>query len=144
MTEFEFNERGVPTRARKFTLDIPRRREFAPVATGRRARGELEDMVDVLCRTYLVSLLTGLGSVEFDCTVEWLAAQCTLMDGRPTSSGAVLAVLQRWEELDYAVMARDPARFVTLTEKGMRLGLTETHRRARTDRPAHYQWDAAG
>lgn len=146
MTEFEFNERGIPTRAKKFTLDVPRRREFPAPASGQRARGELEDMVDVLCRLWLIMLILG-ADVAGRCTTEWLATACSRMDGRPTTPGAVGQILRRWEQLDYAVIAAKPARFVGLTEKGMKLGIVETHRRdrlRRTNRPSHYQWPSTG
>ena len=63
------------------------------------------------------------------CTAEYIAAECTALDGRSTSSGAVWKILVNWRDWDYAEIAEKPNRFVMFTENGLKLGLDEIHRR---------------
>lgn len=138
--EYTFNERGIPTLAKRWDGTVPQFREFPELESGRRSRGQLEDMVDVLCKRWLVG-----GSSQDEhhrCTAEALAAASMAHDGRPTSTGAVSAILRKWAELGYAEVEEKPMRFVGLTARGMELGLEELYRlerRRRTGR-THYQW----
>lgn len=133
----------MPVRGVKWDGTIPELRKWEPTATGRRARGELEDMVDMLCKRWIMRDL--LAGVE-DCTSEWLAKEATELDGRSTSTGGITGILRRWDELGYAIIEDGPTRFVSFTAKGMQVGLAEMARRAkvRARGTTHYRWPDKG
>lgn len=97
--------------------------------SGRRRRGQLESMVDTLCKTWLV-IGTAVLMPE-DCTAEWLTERAAAMDGLETSSGAVAAILHRWERMGYAQIRKKPLRFIGFTAHGLEVGFEELRRRER-------------
>jgi hypothetical protein len=124
MTEYTFDERGLPTLARSWDGTVPTVPPFPPNDSGRRARGELECICDMLCKRWMVN-----AAGPMYCSAEWLAHEATKYDGRPTTSAATGRVLERWAAVGYAVMDRKPIRFVRLTAEGVEIGLSELYRR---------------
>lgn len=129
MPEYTFDERGLPTLARAWDGTVPAVPEFPPNASNRRARGELEAIIDMLCKRWMVNA-TG----PMYCSAEWLSYEATKYDGRPTTSAAVGRILEKWENVGYAKTDRKPIRFVRLTPDGVQLGLAELYRREKRKR----------
>ena len=93
-------------------------KSFAPTASGRAARGELESRVRGLCDEWLVEKYGDL------CTPAWIKERLGRLEGDAGPSvGAVDAVFKRWETLGFAVISRKPTRFTQYTPDGIRLGL---------------------
>jgi hypothetical protein len=94
-------------------------RSFAPTATGRAARGELESWVRAVTDEWLVE------NYDFPCTPAWIGEQIAQKQGivKPPSSGAIDAVLNRWVEIGFAVKEKKPTRFLRYTEEGVEHGL---------------------
>lgn len=94
------------------------KRSYAPTASGRAARGELESWVKDECDIWLV---------EDDgnpCTPAYLAAIIARKQGiKEPSVGAINAVFERWVKLGFAEISKKPTRFERYTEQGVRLGL---------------------
>lgn len=91
---------------------------YAPTATGRAARGELESWVKRFCDVWLIE------GYDFACSPAWLAdeiAKDRAID--PPSVGAISAVFERWTSLEFAVIEKKPTRFMKYTDEGIRLGL---------------------
>ena len=137
--EFNFNERGIPTLAKAWDGSIPAFKKFEKNESGRRARGQLEDMVDVLCKVWIVK---GPDNDQFPdlCYATWLAKMATSIDGIHTSPGAIAGILQKWEKIGYATIGIKPSRFIGYTKTGMELGLDEIYRRGKFRKTRHYQW----
>ena len=121
--EYTFDERGFPTLRKGWDGKVPGVPIFATTGSGRRARGELEAICDMLVKRWMTS------TIEGPCTAEWLAHEATNHDRKPTTSAATARVLERWQEIGYAVTARRPIRFVSLTADGVNLGLAELYRK---------------
>lgn len=129
----------MPIRGVRWDGTVPELGKWEPTDTGRRRRGELEEIVDMLCKRWIVvDLMAGTP----ECTSEWLAAEATKVDGKSTSTGGVTAILRRWANLGYAQVEDKPTRFVALTADGMARGRKELARRARVKAKGttHYQW----
>jgi hypothetical protein len=93
-------------------------RSFAPTASGRAARGELEYDVKRAVDTFIIEEEDGY------CTPVWIAAEIGKYKGiDPPSTGAVTAVLERWANYGFAELAKKPTRFVKYTDEGVSLGL---------------------
>jgi len=94
--------------------------EFTPTETGRSPRGQLEYWVKQAVETWR--------SEESDdlCTTKVIAELITRdhadEDANP-STGAIHSVLMRWEKIDFAMIGRDPIRFIGLAPLGMKFGL---------------------
>lgn len=93
------------------TPAAPAQPVFTPTPTGRRARGQLEYDVLKVCQDFV-------GDV-YDwtiCTPKLVAEQIGKMNAtEPPSTGAINAVWDRWEKLDFAVQDKKPSRFVRFT-----------------------------
>jgi len=81
---------------------------FAPTPTGRRARGQLEYDVLLVCIDFANNVFDWS-----DCTPKNVSEEI----GRrykiePPSTGAINAVWDRWERLEFADQAKKPSRFV--------------------------------
>ena len=126
---YSFDENGMPTLAKKWDGNLPEIPTFPETESGRRRKGELEVMVDYVVKWWTVIYEDGYEEIPDQCTAEYIAQQCTALDGRPTSSGAVWKILTNWRDWDYAEIAEKPNRFIFFTENGMKLGLEEIHRR---------------
>jgi hypothetical protein len=86
----------------------PPRPMFAHTPTGRRARGQLEYDVLAVCDEYSRDVYDW----EY-CTPKLVAERIgRINDTEPPSTGAINAVWDRWEKLDFAVQAKKPSRFV--------------------------------
>lgn len=93
-------------------------RTFKPTASGRTARGELETWINRICGAWVVE------KYPWPCTPVYISDRVAIEEGIPNpSTGAVSSVLNKWEILGYAVIARKPIRFMGYTEDGIRLGL---------------------
>lgn len=97
-------------------------RSYAPTASGRAARGELESWVKRHCDVWLIEYD---GQYEDNpCTPTYLANEIARAEGiNPPSVGAISAVFDRWTKLGFAVTAKKPTRFVRYTDEGIELGL---------------------
>ena len=133
--ELSFDERGLPTRGRPWDgRTLPELRRFEVTATGRRARGELDELVDHCVKA---ALITG-----DDLSAAGLAGSVEHLDGVPTSAASVASVLRRWERIGYAEIDTHPMRLVDITKEGRKLGPSEMARRyRRRNRASHYKWD---
>jgi hypothetical protein len=93
-------------------------RTFDPTATGRAARGELEQWVLEVTNVYAVD------KEPEPCTPQAIAIEIGRRQGiSPPSSGAVNAVLNRWLEYKFAIVERKPTRFIGYTSAGINKGL---------------------
>lgn len=81
---------------------------FAPTPTGRRARGQLEYDVLQICMEYAANVYDW----EY-CTPKLVAERIGKMnDTEQPSTGAINAVWDRWERLEFAIQDKKPSRFV--------------------------------
>jgi hypothetical protein len=102
---------------------------YAPTATGRAARGELESWVKTKCDEWLVE------KYQTMCTPSWISEEIGHDQAiKPPSVGAISAVFDRWVKLGFAVVAKKPTRFLHYTDEGKRLGLDGMKARARRQR----------
>jgi hypothetical protein len=105
------------------------RHTFAPTATGRAARGELESWVKEQCDIWLVE------KEEFPCATKYLSDEIGRAQGiKPPSVGAISAVFDRWTAIGFATIEKKPTRFVAYTQEGITLGLEgckDKHKRSR-------------
>lgn len=86
--------------------------------SGRTRRGLLDQWVELQCKLWL------LDSSSKDCTPSWISEHIAMCEDVPAPSvGAIDAVLKRWIEIGFAEIAKKPARFVSFTAEGKRLGL---------------------
>lgn len=107
-------------------LPPPTARSFAPTATGRAARGELELWVKEVCDVWLVE------GYQMLCTPAWISEEIADAQGiKPPSVGAISAVFERWMKLGFAVIEKKPTRFTGYTEEGKQLGLDALKVRAK-------------
>lgn len=120
--QYTFDDRGLPTLKKAWDFNLPEIPTFPETPSGRRARGELEIMVDWICKRHVID--TGTGA-----TCEVIAKEVTDLDGRPTAKQSVRDILHSWTEMEYAITGDNPNRFIAFTAKGMELGLDELHRR---------------
>jgi hypothetical protein len=93
-------------------------RSYAPTATGRAARGELEGWVKEVCDIWLIE------GYQMLCTPAWISEEIASAQGiKAPSVGAISAVFERWVKLGFAVVQKKPTRFIAYTEEGKRVGL---------------------
>lgn len=89
----------------------PTARVFDPTPTGRRAKGQLEYEVLKVCYDFAAEV--------FDwelCTPKLVAERIATVNAiEPPSTGAINAVWNRWEALDFAKQDKKPSRFVGFT-----------------------------
>lgn len=101
-------------------------RSYAPTATGRAARGELESWVKEVCDVWLIE------KYQMLCTPAWISEEIADMQAiKPPSVGAISAVFERWVKLGFANIAKKPTRFLNYTEEGKSLGLEALKIRAK-------------
>lgn len=102
------------------------RRPYAPTATGRAARGELESWVKDACDVWLID------QEQFPCTPAWIADEISKTQAiTPPSVGAISAVFDRWSNLGFAKIEKKPTRFVYYSAEGITLGLEKMKDRAK-------------
>jgi hypothetical protein len=101
-------------------------RDFGPTESGRAARGELEYWVLEQCEIWTIE------EPGEPCTLTYIAEEIGRDKGiTPPSVGAILSVLQRWEKLGFAAMAKKPNRFEHFTKEGLDKGLEYMKREAK-------------
>ena len=84
---------------------------FTPTPTGRRARGQLEYDVLQVCREFA----DGVYDWEH-CTPKAVSERIGRLNAtEPPSTGAINAVWDRWERLEFATQAKKPSRFLQFT-----------------------------
>lgn len=107
-------------------------RTFEPTARGR-AAGQLEDEVRGICNRFLQREFPD----EEYCTPKFIAQQIYLETDAATmpSVGAIGAAFDRWEKIGFAIVKKNPVRFVSFTVEGLTLGLEVLKNRAKTDAP---------
>jgi hypothetical protein len=105
-------------------------RIFAPTASGRSARGELELLVKKICDVWAVD------REPLNCTPAYISEAVAKAQGwgKPPSQGAVNAVLERWVKLGFATIEKKPTRFTGYTAEGIRMGLDAMKLRAKDQR----------
>lgn len=102
------------------------RRSYAPTATGRAARGELESWVKDACDVWLVE------GYDFYCTPVWLSEEIAITQAiKAPSVGAISAVFERWSKLGFASIEKKPTRFIKYTDQGVKLGLEQMKARSK-------------
>lgn len=127
--EFTFDDRGLPTLAVEWDQKtVPQLKKYPPTASGRRARGQLENLVDYVVKEQIVNRPDQVP------TNEYIAKRVAELDGVECSTGAVWKVLQNWERIGYAQLAIKPRRFHGFTEDGIKKGLPELYRQERRKR----------
>lgn len=91
---------------------------------GRTKKGDLEYAVQRVCLAPIdktISPEDDYYSVKYISQAVYEAESAALE--KPPSLGAVAAVLSRWEKYDYAMLGKNPVRFVGLTPQGREKGL---------------------
>ncbi len=121
---YGFDERGMPTLAKKWHGELPEIPTFEETDSGNRRRGELEILVDYVVKEWLSDAET-----ESSCSAEYIAQRCVELDGRPASVASVRRILQLWKEWNYAELFEKPNGFACFSEYGIETGLDEIHRR---------------
>jgi hypothetical protein len=91
-------------------------RSFDQTDTGRKARGELAYEVKRVCDEWV------RGLVDADTLTPAVIAS-VIDEGNPPSTGAIVAVFQRWEKWGFAMIAQKPWRFLSYTPDGLKLGV---------------------
>lgn len=91
---------------------------------GRTRKGDLEYAVQRVC---LAPINKALSPEDDYYSVKYISQavfenESAALD-KPPSLGAVAAVLSRWEKYDYAMLGKNPVRFVMLTPQGREKGL---------------------
>lgn len=107
-------------------------RTFEPTQRGR-AAGQLEDEIRGICNRFL----QGEFPDEEMCTPKFIAykiAEETDSEKTP-SIGAIGAAFDRWDKIGFALIKKNPVRFVSFTVDGMTLGLEALKLRAKNDAP---------
>lgn len=102
------DDRPRPTPLTLRPLDLP----FQPTPTGRAARGELEENVRRVVKTLHLNFPEGM-------TTDNIGAMIDRQN--PPSTGAVHAVITRWESQGFCTTERRPFRIVSITERGERV-----------------------
>lgn len=114
MPDFDFRAENM-AQATALKLEGETEPEFNQLESGRSARGQLE---------YRVKRAVEAWDKEEACTPKWISHWIMDNENVPAPSvGAVHSVLMRWEKIHYAVVERDPVRFVCLDAQGMKYGL---------------------
>lgn len=101
-------------------------KQFAPTASGRTARGQLELWVKRVTDDWALSM-------PENCTPQYIARTIRVnekLDKEP-STGAIDAVLRRWVAIGFAITGSKPIRFVRYTPDGITHGLEILKDRAR-------------
>lgn len=91
-------------------------RSFEPNARGR-GSGQLEDQVRQVVNRYMTGEFSEL------CTPKFVSL--VIDPDNPPSVGAIGAVFDRWEKMGFAIIERNPIRFMTLTVDGLTKGLEQ-------------------
>lgn len=121
---FTFTDKGIPTLAEAWNgTTVPPVMEFPPTESGRRARGELESMIEHIVKDWFVN-----HQADTICTAEYITRRCIEIDGRPTASDSVWNVLKKWEQIGFCKVAERPRRFYSFEIGAFRKGLPELYR----------------
>lgn len=81
-----------------------------------RRRGELDSNVEAICRLWLDKAIPG-----DELTTDWISL---LVDvDNPPSKGAIHAVLMRWDESNFAIVEKNPVRFICFTPTVQEIGI---------------------
>lgn len=105
-----------------------RERTFAPTASGRTAKGELESWVKNVCDQWLMNDIDNREPLTPSRISRVIGSDQGIKD---PSSGAVDAVLKRWIKLGFATVEFKPTRFIGYTEDGLKYGLDALKKRAK-------------
>lgn len=101
-------------------------RRFAPTASGRAGRGELELLVKKECDQWV------LDNPEESCTPSYISERIAHDLGiKAPSVGAISAVFDRWTKLGFALIGKKPTRFVGYMPDGVKYGLEGLKDKAR-------------
>lgn len=105
--------------------------DMEPIFGERRARGELEDNVELVCRLWVDGYLPQWPMMDMQTISILVDAQ------DPPSVGAVHAVLTRWAGSRMCTTAESPFRFVEFTPRVMLLGVAEIKKLHKREKEAH-------
>lgn len=107
-------------------LPPPTKKIYDETPTGRSGKGQLEDRVKQACDVWLDE------QKPWDCTPAYLSEAIASVHKIPApSTGAIGAVFQRWADLKFADIGRQPIRFQSYTPEGLRLGLDRMKKEAK-------------
>jgi hypothetical protein len=108
---------AVSDEASRPTVAVASGATFVATPSGRAARGQLEEQV-----RHVISVQVNAGGSEMIAMLGLMPSTLGLMIDAddPPSSGAIYAVLKRWEKQALVDLAESPFRFVRFTERGTR------------------------
>ncbi|AOE44572.1 hypothetical protein SEA_JUMBO_64 [Gordonia phage Jumbo] len=142
---FSFTDKGIPTLAEAWDgKTVPPVPKFPETESGRRARGELEMLVEYVVKDWFVNHFS-----EVVPTAEYIAHEVQKLDGKPCSSGAVWGILEKWEEIGFAKSAFKPRRFFSFEVGAFQKGLPELYRQNKRKKKnqakfGRFGWDQDG
>lgn len=96
--------------------EVVRIPHYQETPTGKRARGQLEDEVLLICSQFT------RGELEEEMLTPATIAKM-IDDLNPPSVGAIGAVFERWEKIGFAHCPKKPVRFESFTADGLQYGL---------------------
>jgi hypothetical protein len=92
-------------------------KHFAPTASGRAARGELEERVRMVIKGMYAAGDQGIAIVQtFGMQPSTIGS--AINAEKPPSDGAIYSILDKWEKSGLAILERKPFRLVGLTDRG--------------------------
>lgn len=95
------------------------RKSFAPTASGRAARGQMEVWVKDVCDEWTLNAVR-----DILCTSEYVSEEIERIFKRPAvPRGSIDSVFYRWREIGFAILADRPFRFLFYTPRGIEIGL---------------------
>ena len=97
-------------------IEVVETQTFDATPTGKRARGQLEDQVLLVCSQFV------RGQLEIEVLTPQLVAR-SIDEVEPPSVGAIGAVFDRWTRIGFARCAKKPVRFESFTAEGLEHGL---------------------
>lgn len=104
--------------------EVIRTNHFDETPTGKRARGQLEDEVLLICSQFT------RGELDEEFLTPAIIAKM-IDDLNPPSVGAIGAVFERWEKIGFAHCPKKPVRFQSFTVDGMQYGLAYLKNKAK-------------
>lgn len=97
-------------------LSVKKLAMFDDTPSGKRARGQLEDEVLLVCSQF------SRGELPVETLTTAIIASL-IDEANPPSVGAIGAVFDRWEKIGFAHCPKKPVRFESFTMEGMQHGL---------------------
>lgn len=128
--QYKYDKNNMPTLAEPWNgLFVPELPELQDTGSDRRARGELELIVEHVVKDWFVNHMK-----DWTPTAENISRQVTRIDSKSCSSGAVWGILDRWERIGFAKSEIKPKRFSHFLPGAFSMGLPELYRREKRKR----------